>query len=264
MISGIDCVDAGDGPTVIFLPGSYSTAAAWRPVQRHLGPGWRALTTSLCGFGGTRDTRTVLDWDIAHEVRVVEALAARAPQPVHLVGHSYGGTVALAAAVAGSVEVASLALFEANPMSMIFDEAHHSLYQQTVRMSLGFEQAVAAGEPDAPRRIIDFWGGEGAFARMPEAVRAYCVQTATVNVLDWRSDCGFHLTPADCSSLDLPVLLVRGSDANAAMVAMTDALHASLPDSSCHTMQGAGHFLINSHPAQCADLLASFLHSQPH
>jgi pimeloyl-ACP methyl ester carboxylesterase len=65
---------AGHGPTVLFLPGSYSTPAAWRAAG-----------------GG----------------------------PVHLVGHSFGGTVALAAALAGGFGIASLTLFEANPLAVL-------------------------------------------------------------------------------------------------------------------------------------------------
>ena len=38
---------------------------------------------------------------------------------MHLVGHSFGGTVALAAALANSIDVASLSLFEANPLALL-------------------------------------------------------------------------------------------------------------------------------------------------
>ena len=52
-------------------------------------------------------------------MRVVEALARHVGAPVHLVGHSFGGMVAFAAALSGRVEVVSLALFEANPIALI-------------------------------------------------------------------------------------------------------------------------------------------------
>lgn len=126
-------------------------------------------------------------------------------------------------------------------------------------MSLGFEAAVEAGEPDAPARIIDFWGGAGAFARMPDAVRQYCRGTAQVNVLDWRCAFGLTVTPDQCSALRIPVLLVRGGLANATMVGITAALEQSLSRPRPHVVEGAGHFLISSHPAECAQLLSSFL-----
>ena len=126
-------------------------------------------------------------------------------------------------------------------------------------MSRGFKAAVTAGEPDAPSGIINFWGGAGVYAAMPEAVRAYCRQTSAVNVLDWRTAFGFDVAPADLAALQIPVLLVRGQLANAAMVQMTDVMAAHLPDVRPVVVEGAGHFLITTHAAQCAALLDSFL-----
>jgi pimeloyl-ACP methyl ester carboxylesterase len=255
----IDCIESGAGPAALFIPGSYSTAAAWRQVQRGLAPDRRLVTTSLCGYGGTDDSRTAEDFDMDHEVRVIEAVARHIDAPVHLVGHSFGGLVALAAALSGRFEVASLALFEANPIALIRSQGDGTVYQETLRMSRDFEAAVAAGEADAPGRIIDFWGGAGVYAAMPEPVRAYCRQTVGANVLDWRTDFGFEVGPADLEALRIPVLLVRGGLANPAMVQMTDVMAAHLPDVRPEVVEGAGHFLITSHAAQCAALLDSFL-----
>jgi hypothetical protein len=68
----IDYVESGTGPAVLFLPGSYSTTAAWRQVQRHLSPGYRLVAASLSGYGGTTDTRTRQDCGIGHEVQLVQ------------------------------------------------------------------------------------------------------------------------------------------------------------------------------------------------
>lgn len=254
----VDCVDSGEGPPLVFLPGSYSTPAAWRPVQRLLAPGWRMVATSLAGYGASAEARSRHDFGIQHQVELVQGLLRHVGQPVHLVGHSFGATVALATALADRSKVASLTLFEANPLALL-RRGHERLYGDTLRMSLDFETAVDAGEVDAPRRIIDFWGGAGVFAAMPEAVQAYCRATATTNVLDWRTDFAFTATPAEYAQLDLPVLLVRGALANPAMVAITGELAACLPQVRTAVVDGAGHFLITSHAADCARLLSTFL-----
>lgn len=256
---GIDYSESGSGPTVLFVPGSYSTPAAWKPMQRLLPPQWHFAATSLCGYGQTVETRRAGDAGMAHELRVLEAVARHVPGPVHLVGHSFGGTVALAAALGGRVQVASLALFEANPLALLHHHGHRDLHQATHRMSAAFEQAVSSGEHDAPARIIDFWGGAGSFATMPAPVQDYCRQTAPANVLDWHTDFGFDFSGADLARLDLPVLLVRGAQANPAMVAMTEVLAAYLPQVQAAVVAGASHFLINTHPQDCAGLLGAHL-----
>lgn len=257
--SAIEYLEAGTGPTVLFLPGSFSTPAAWRPVQKLLPPRYRMVSSSLLGYGRTAETRRAGDAGMAHEVRLVQALARRAGGPLHIVAHSFGGSVALAAALSRQVPVASLALFEANPMALLQGQARSHLMAEALQLRARFEAAVRHGEPDAAALVIDYWGGAGAFAGMPDLVQAYCRGTATSNVLDWSSVFDLRAGPADYAALDIPVLLVRGALSNAAMVEMTDVLAAHLPRARPAVVHGASHFLITSHAPHCVELLAPYL-----
>ena len=246
------------GPVILFVPGSFSTPAAWRPIMKLL-PGHRFVATSLCGYGATDETRSSGDHDMAHEVRVIGAVAAQIGRPVHLVGHSFGGSVAFAAALAGAVDVLSITTFEANPLALIGEHGGAELLAATQRMSGKFEAAYHSGDPDAAGQIIDFWGGAGSFAAMPEGVREYCRATAYANVLDWRTAYEFQAQKVDYAGLSMPVLIVRGGLANPAMVAISEALSASIPSVVSADVEGASHFLITSHADECAELLAEFL-----
>jgi pimeloyl-ACP methyl ester carboxylesterase len=259
-VAAIDFQEAGSGPAVLFVPGSYATPAAWRAMHRLL-PGYRLISTSILGYGGTAETRSLDGLDMAHEVRVVEEAAQRAGEPVHLVGHSFGGTIALAAAMAGKVAVRSIATFEANPLLVIAAQGRQDLLEETRLMAAAFEAAHHAGERDAAGRIIDFWGGAGAFAALPEPVQDFCRKTVYANVLDWRTAFAFGATPADYATIDVPVLLVRGGRAVPAMVEITEALRRALPKVQPAVIEGAGHFLISTHPEACAELLRRFLDS---
>src|SRR5262245_50373376 len=104
----IDYEEIGEGRTIVFVPGSCSTGAAWRPVMAALRGRFRCVTTSLLGYGGTAERRTARDSSISLEAEIVEAVIRRAAGPVHLVGHSFGGLVALAVALRGRVALESL------------------------------------------------------------------------------------------------------------------------------------------------------------
>lgn len=255
----IDYHETGKGPAVLFVPGSFSTPTAWRGMQDRLPQHYRFVGTSLCGYGGTEETRSLDDLGMEHQVRVVEAVAKQIGIPVHLVGHSFGGTVALATALAGTIEVLSIATFEANPIVLIRERGHAQMFEATQRMSAAFEAAYHAGERDAAGRIIDYWGGEHSFGAMPDVVQDYCRATAYANVLDWRTAYGFEASMADYAQLTMPVLLVRGALANPAMIEITEALKASLPNTHPAVVDGASHFLITSHVEDCARILAEFL-----
>jgi len=246
------------GPPVLFLPGSYSTEAAWRGIWSHLPEDWRLAATSLCGCGDTAETRSPDDADMAHELAVVANATHRlGGGPVHLVGHSFGGTVALATALSREIEVTSLALFEANPFGLLADQP--ALLDEAATLAAAFTDALGRGEADAAARIIDYWGGEGCFAAMPPKVQDFCRQTAPANALDWETCLAFRPDPAALRALDIPVLLVRGEAAIPVMVAMTAKLGALLPRVSPVVVRGAGHFLISTHPSDCAALLTEHL-----
>ena len=109
----IDYDECGAGPTVVLVPGSCSTGAAWRPMIAAWDGQFRCVTTSLLGYGGTAERRTARDPSIAHEAEVLESVIRKAGGRVHLVGHSFGGLVALAVALRNRVPLASLVIVEA-------------------------------------------------------------------------------------------------------------------------------------------------------
>ena len=85
-----DVPEIGGGryaPTLVMVPGSCSTGAAWRPVITALNGRFRCVTTSLLGYGGTAERRTARDCSISHEAEIVEAVIRRAARRVHLVCH---------------------------------------------------------------------------------------------------------------------------------------------------------------------------------
>jgi len=52
----VDYQEAGSGPALVFVPGSYATPAAWRAMHKLL-PDHRLVSTSILGYGGTAETR---------------------------------------------------------------------------------------------------------------------------------------------------------------------------------------------------------------
>jgi pimeloyl-ACP methyl ester carboxylesterase len=254
----IDYVETGEGPTVLFVPGSFGSPAAWRGIQKRLPQGYRFVSTSLCGYGGTEETRTLDGASVEHQIKVIKTVAEKAGGPIHLVGHSFGGTICLASALSGELDIASIATFEANPLALI-KESDPALYEATREMSLAFEAAYDVGEADASGRIIDFWGGPGSFAAFPDVVKDSCRATTFANVLDWRSAFKFNASTDDYAGLKMPVLLVRGAKACPEMVVITEALGACLPSVTPAVVEGASHFLITTHAEECATLLGDFL-----
>jgi pimeloyl-ACP methyl ester carboxylesterase len=255
----IDYEESGRGPTVVFAPGSCSTGAAWRPIISHCEARFRCVTTSLLGYGGTAERRTAADASIAHVAAALEAVIRRAGRPAHLVGHSFGGLVALAVALRRSVPLASLSILEAPAAQLLHEVGEHAHYRAFRQMSDAYFAAFAAGKADAIASMIDFYGGAGTFAAWPERVRAYAMQTTAVNLRDWASAYGFQLSPALLASLELPVLVIRGGSSHAAVRRANELLGRHCPGAALATVDGAAHFMITSHAREIAALLSEHI-----
>ena len=260
----IDYEETGDGPTIVFVPGSCSTGAAWRPVMAALPGRFRCVTTSLLGYGGTAERRTSHDPSISHEADAVEAVIRRTAGRVHLVGHSFGGLVALAVALRNKVPLASLTIAEAPAVELLREAGEHQHYRAFRDMSEAYFGAFHDGNEGAISMMIDFYGGPSTFASWPPRVRAYAAQTTPVNILDWASAYGFPLSPSALAQVEVPVLVVRGGASHPAMQRVNELLSTHISGASLLTVPGAAHFMISTHPDDIARAIASHVASFEH
>ncbi len=251
--------NGGHGPTVVLVPGSCSTGAAWRPLISHWDNSYRCVTTSLLGYGGTAERRTVENADISLEADIIEAVIRRASSPVHLVGHSFGGLAGLAVALRQPQLLRSLTIVEAPACEILrtVGEAEH--FSEFRNMTTNYAAAFRGGQRNAIERMIDFYGGAGTFAGWPQRVRDYAVETTAVNLLDWLSVYGFALTPALLKTIAIPTLVVRGENSHPAVKRANELLAESIADATLVTVRGAAHFLIATHAGELAALVTRHL-----
>ena len=251
----IDYEESGQGPTVVLVPGSCSTGAAWRSIVAQWQNGFRCVTTSLLGYGGTVERRTALDADIAHEAEVLEAVIRRAACPVHLVGHSFGGLSALAVALRKRVRLLSLTIAEAPAPEILRTMGEYRHYLAFREMTEAYSRAFQAGETAAIERMIDFYGGAGTFSSWPDRVRVYAAQTTPVNLLDWESAYGFELTPALLATVETPTLVLWGEASHPAAKRANELLGQCIPNAVVATIAGASHFMISTHAKEVAGMI---------
>jgi pimeloyl-ACP methyl ester carboxylesterase len=260
---GSDCVDydeCGTGPTIVLVPGSCSTGAAWRPMIAAWISQFRCVTTSMLGYGGTVERRTTTDFSISHEADALESVIRRAIGPVHLVGHSFGGLVALASALRNKVPLASLAIIEAPAAELLRERREHQHYQAFRRMTDTYFAAFNGGNLEAIAAMIDFYGGAGTFTSWPSRVRAYALETTPVNILDWASAYGFPLSAASLAGIEVPVLVLRGGASHPAVQRANALLSECISGAALVTIDTAAHFMIATHANEVGRLIAEHVH----
>ncbi|SHL91636.1 Pimeloyl-ACP methyl ester carboxylesterase [Bradyrhizobium lablabi] len=256
----IDYDECGAGPTIVLVPGSCSTGAAWRPVIAAWDNQFRSVTTSLLGYGRTAERRSASDPSISYEAEALESVIRKAGGQVHLVGHSFGGLVALAVALRNRVPLASLAILEAPATEVLGEPMEDQHYRAFRQMTDVYFAAFAGGDPGAIETMIDFYGGKGTFASWPPRVRAYAVETTAVNVLDWASAFGFPLSAELLATIRLPTLVLWGGASHPAVQRANVLLGARLKGATVGAIEGAAHFMIATHANEVARLIALHVH----
>ena len=176
----LHAVSAGRGPLVVCLHSSGSSSRQWSHLIDSRKDDYRFIAFDFHGHGRSGDyagDRYALRCESDAVWRTIESLHG----PAHLVGHSFGGAVALDLAVRHPGRFASVTVFEPVLFALLApgSEGHREI------ASVGRDIAhhAHAGQLDvAAAAFIDYWNGPGAWQSLAvehrERVQARMVAVA--------------------------------------------------------------------------------------
>ncbi len=249
----------GAGTPVVFVHGSFASSLAWRRLVAKLDTSHcRAIAVDLPGWGESDPSPEDCESLVEYEAEAVQAVAAQLnARSVHLVGHSHGGTVALAVAIAGRVKLGSLILFEPLPILLLApdEDAHIELSHFFAE----YQRTHDSGDPWAARGVVDLWGGAGAFEAMSTSARDFIAAGTAQNIRQWKGNFAFRPPLDTLRVLHVPMVLVQSERANAIARLFVQRLHDLSRESSIVEIDGASHFLIHTHAKDCARVVTHAL-----
>jgi len=173
--------------------------------------------------------------------------------PTHLVGHSFGATVALRMAIAQPNLVSRLTLIE----PVMFAAASRVVRRAHDAASAPFVTAYRAGDLEGAAQVFTkMWGTGVAWSDLPDKHRQRIVsQIKTVIASAPAIEDDVHGIMARLGAVTCRVDLIEGTDSQPVMTAIMDGLEAGLPQSQRTRIRGAGHMLPITHPVQTARAL---------
>jgi pimeloyl-ACP methyl ester carboxylesterase len=246
--STIGLTDVGSGPAVVLLHGSASSRHQWRKLATQLSDRYRVLVPDLHGYGETilHDTAPPR---LSDELGIVRGLADHIGEPFHLVGHSFGGAIALGAARLVHEQLASLTLFEPAAFHFLRDAGDTEAWSEIddiaqQHMGYAWERKLEA----CADVMMGYWIGIPAWKAMPQEKRAAIIATMPKVAFEWRWITLIEDSLARYARIDAPTLLLRGAHTRVPPRRVIDLLRNTLPNCRVEEIQGAGHMAPLTHP----------------
>lgn len=249
-------IDPGGG-TVLLIHGSgpgVSAWANWRLTIPDLARHFRVIAPDIVGFGYTERPVDAYDLDTwtRHVMGVLDALGI---EQTHVVGNSFGGSLALSLAIRHPERVRRLGLMGAVgidfPLTPGLDAVwgYEPSVEAMAELLRVFTATPAPGLEDLARLRYDASirpGVHEAYAQMFPAPRQRWVTALS------------HDEPL-VSAITAPTLIFHGREDRVIPLATSLRLFELIPDAQLHVFGNCGHWTQIEHAAEFNRLLRDFL-----
>lgn len=233
--------DTGSGEPVLLVHCSSASGTEWRALRERLGTGFRQIVPDQWQCGASDPWHGRSAFTLGEEAAPIVALLDRIGEPVHLVGHSYGGGVALRVARERPGMIRSLTLIEPSAFHLL-RRREPALFGEISQVARHVERAVAGGDYwNGMGRFVDYWSGAGAWQGMARDIRTRLCQRLPKVVLDFRALFDEPADLDDYAQLEMPTLLVCGDRSPGPSRRIVELLRGALHRASVKRIAGAGH-----------------------
>lgn len=246
--------ETGSGPPLVLVHGSPGEGRSWARVAPLLAGSFRVVMLDLPGYGRSTPIPDHPEGRTAAIGAALAALIASFGQPAHVCGHSYGGNVALHAALAKS-EIANLTLLEPVFFRALDLTSEDVKLKRSVQFFEDYAARVIGGEAEAVSEMIDFWFGGGAFSKLPAPVQSYLKTSAPKNGRDVNAALSETPTIEQLAALPIPTTIAYGDASPQTAPDIAKALAKLLPNARLEVISGAHHGMLDTHPHAVAALI---------
>ena len=250
--------DQGTGDPVVLLHGSGPGVSAWvnwRLVVPHLAQNFRAIAPDIVGFGFTErpeDIRYDMETWLRHALDFLDAMEI---EQAHVIGNSFGGSLALALALRAPQRVSRLVLMGSVGLEFELTEG--------LDLTWGYTPSL-----ENMRRMLDLFAynrelvtDELAQLRYEASLRpgvqeSYAAMFPAPRQEGIRKICS---TEAEVRNLRHETLIIHGRDDRIIPVSCSEQLFRCIKNSQLHIFGNCGHWTQIEHNRRFNQLVTDFL-----
>jgi pimeloyl-ACP methyl ester carboxylesterase len=256
-------VEEGSGPPIVLVHGSVSDYREWSsqmiPLARH----YRVIAYSRRYHWPNLAPGTDADASVERQADDLAAIIkAMGIAPAHIVGHSFGGAVALNLTLRHPELVRTLVLAEPAVSGVLRDMPENeavSKESQAIRAEM--QEAFAGGDAERIVRSYAAHVAPGEFEKAAPEVR----QMLLANVPAFQLDFTSRRPPFTCDDarrVAVPVLIVYGDRSPMGLQRIAEATARCIKAARLVKIPEATHWMQHDHPRAFNDALLEFLAAQ--
>ena len=260
----IELLEGGRGAPVVLLHSSASGAHQWDLLIRQFGDRRRVLAPNLLGYGRTDPRETGDRRTIEGQARALIEILRSVEEPIDLVGHSFGGVIALELASALGPRARRVAVFEPNAFALLNRPGCEAEWDTVRRLHHEVRALAESGSWLAlAARFANFFSGDGVWAAMPDERRMALAAALRFNPDEWDAVMSPDLAATRWANVKAPVLLAWSLETRAPLRALVDVLLQAFPHWTSFETGRGGHLapIIRPRPFNAAVL--KFLDDAP-
>jgi len=232
---------------LIALHCSLGSGRQWTQLEAEVCRSYSVVAPDIAGYGAGS---TYLPMTLADEVAHLRAAIGKVEGPFHLVGHSYGGAIALKIATASEFadRVRSLTLIEPVLPTLLRDRPAdrrlHDLFAQLARdISVDLWKGMSM---EALDRFMSYWNGSAPAEQLSAETRLRLIERVKKLAYDFNAVLSEENVAVSAAAIGVPTLLMSGGLSPYLTQRIVARLASIIPSVKLH-FASAGHMLPLTH-----------------
>ncbi|MDO6710880.1 alpha/beta hydrolase [Aliiglaciecola sp. 2_MG-2023] len=231
---------------IIALHGTASTGQQWQSLRKAYSGYREVISPNLPGYGCQFSPPSV---GLTARLQPMLNDFIQLNHPVHLVGHSFGGALALRLAEIFPNKCLSVTVYEPTSLD-VFRQATDQKGVQLLNEIQTLATKVTNASPlQAMALFINFWMGKGHWQSLRSDAQQQLAQYATITAQDFKDGLFEVEYPSEYQPYSGPVRLIFGDKTVEIAKHMSHLLAGKLPNASLLQLNGLGHMGPIQNPA---------------
>jgi pimeloyl-ACP methyl ester carboxylesterase len=258
----VDFMEAGAGPLIVLVHSSLSGARQWSALTRGLEDRFLVRAVNLFGYGATPSWSGSEPPSLDDFAELVALAVPGTASNIHLVGHSFGGAVAMKAAARQlRGRVRSLVLIEPSLFYLLDGCGRREAFCEISALAKYTRRCIADGAPEAAaERFIDYWCGPGTWAASSPGRKSAFTRAVTLLPHEWDAVLPAK-TPSAAWTAALPrhTLVISCVGTTRPASELAELLLQARPDWASTGVLDGGHMAPVTHPQLVNPIISAFM-----